>query len=80
MIATILGLNRSLHVCIYLFIFLFSYYFYIVPVYADKINIIMILNLSTYGGALVDPEYVRMVAPQFGPRKTVAKAKKNLLP
>ena len=30
MIATILGLNRSLHVCIYQFIFLFSYYFYIV--------------------------------------------------
>ena len=35
MIATILGLNRSLHVCIYLLIFLFSYYFYIVPVSAD---------------------------------------------
>ena len=32
----------------------------------------MRLNLSTYGGALVDPEYVRMVAPQFGPGKTVA--------
>ena len=32
----------------------------------------MRLNLSTYGGALADPEYVRMVAPQFGPRKTVA--------
>ena len=32
----------------------------------------MRLNLSTVGGALADPEYVRMVAPQFGPRKTVA--------
>ena len=32
----------------------------------------MCLNLSTYGGALADPEYVRMVAPQFGPRKKVA--------
>ena len=31
----------------------------------------MRLNLSTYGGALADPEYVRMVAPQFGPRKKV---------
>ena len=30
------------------------------------------LNLSKYGGALADPEFVRMVAPQFGPRKTVA--------
>ena len=30
--ATIRGLNRRLHVCIYLFIFLCSYYFYIVPV------------------------------------------------
>ena len=30
MIATIRGLNRSPHVCIYLFIFLFSYYFYII--------------------------------------------------
>ena len=25
-----------------------------------------------YGGALADPEYVRMVAPQFAPRKKVA--------
>ena len=30
------------------------------------------LNLSTNGGALADPEYVRMVAPQFEPRKKVA--------
>ena len=28
--------------------------------------------ISTYGGALADPEYVRMVAPQFAPRKEVA--------
>ena len=28
------------------------------------------LNLSTNGGALADPEYVRMVAPQFEPRQT----------
>ena len=32
----------------------------------------MRLNLSTNGGALADPEYVRMVAPQFEPRKKVA--------
>ena len=32
----------------------------------------MCLNLSTYSGALADPEYVRMVAPQFEPRKKVA--------
>ena len=32
----------------------------------------MRLNLSTVGGAFADPDYVRMVAPQFGPRKTVA--------
>ncbi len=32
----------------------------------------MRLNLSTNGGALADPEYVRMVAPQFAPRKEVA--------
>ena len=30
------------------------------------------LNISTYGGALADREYVRIVAPQFGPKKTVA--------
>ena len=30
------------------------------------------LNLSTNGGASTDPEYVRMVAPQFEPRKKVA--------
>ncbi len=30
------------------------------------------LNLSTNGGALADPEYVRMVEPQFEPRKKVA--------
>ena len=30
------------------------------------------LNLSTYGGALADPEYLRMVAPQFVLRKKVA--------
>ena len=29
------------------------------------------LNLATSGGALADPEYVRMVAPQFEPRKKV---------
>ena len=32
----------------------------------------MRLNLSTNDGALADPEYVRMVAPQFEPRKKVA--------
>ncbi len=32
----------------------------------------MRLNLSTNGGALADPEYVRMVAPQFEPRQKVA--------
>ena len=32
----------------------------------------MRLHLSMYGGALADPEYVRMVAPQFEPRKKVA--------
>ena len=32
----------------------------------------MRLNLSTNGDALADPEYVRMVAPQFEPRKKVA--------
>ena len=32
----------------------------------------MRLNLSTNSGALADLEYVRMVAPQFGPRKKVA--------
>ena len=32
----------------------------------------MRLNLSTYGGALADQEYVRMVAPQSEPRKKVA--------
>ena len=31
----------------------------------------MRLNLSTYGGALVDPEYLRMVASQFVLRKKV---------
>ena len=29
----------------------------------------MRLNLSTFGGALTDPEYVRMVAPQFEPER-----------
>ena len=32
----------------------------------------MRLNLSTNSGALADPEYARMVAPQFEPRKKVA--------
>ena len=32
----------------------------------------MRLHLSTYGGALADPEYARMVEPQFEPRKKVA--------
>ena len=31
----------------------------------------MRLNLSTYGGTLADPENVRMMAPQFEPRKKV---------
>ena len=30
------------------------------------------VNLFTNGGALADPEYVRMAAPQFEPRKKVA--------
>ena len=30
------------------------------------------LDLSTYGGAVADPEYFRMVAPQFEPKKKVA--------
>ena len=32
----------------------------------------MRLNLSTYGGALADQEYVLLVAPQSEPRKKVA--------
>ena len=32
----------------------------------------MRLNLSMNGSALADPEYVRMVAPQFEPRKKVS--------
>ena len=35
----------------------------------DQHGVSLRLNLSMYGGALADPEYVRMVAPQFEPRK-----------
>ena len=39
---------------------------------AHCISINMTCLLSTYGGALANPEYVRMVAPRFEPRKKVA--------
>ena len=38
----------------------------------DQHRVSLHINLSTYGGALADPEYVRMVAPQLEPRKKVA--------
>ena len=38
----------------------------------DQHRVSVRLNLPTYGGGLADPEYVRMVAPQFAPRKKVA--------
>ena len=38
----------------------------------DQHGVSLPLNLSKYGGVLSDPEYVRMVAPQFEPRKKVA--------
>ncbi len=37
-----------------------------------KIMFLCGLNVSSNGGALADPEYVRMVAPPFEPRKKVA--------
>ena len=37
-----------------------------------NIAFLCVLNLSTNGGALADPEYVRMMAPAFEPRKKVA--------
>ena len=38
----------------------------------DQHGVSLRLNLSTYGGALADLEYVPMVAPQFEPREKVA--------
>ena len=38
----------------------------------DQHRVSLRLNLSTYSGAIADPEYVRMVAPQFDPRMKVA--------
>ena len=38
----------------------------------DQHRVSVRLNLSTYGGALADPEYLRMVVPQFVHRKNVA--------
>ena len=35
----------------------------------DQHRVSVRLNLSTNGDALADPEFVRMVAPQFEPRK-----------
>ena len=38
----------------------------------DQHGVSLRLNLSTYDGALADPEYVCMVVPQFEPKKKVA--------
>ena len=47
--------------------------------HSDQHRVSVRLNLSTYGGALADPEYLRMVAPQFVLRKNVANLCAGLL-
>ena len=49
-----------------------DYSYRMCSLHLDQHGFSLSLNLSTYGGVLAVPEYVRIVAPKFESRKKVA--------